>query len=345
MNYIMQGIANLRSAVLTGVPIYIVIFAVLYFLKNTEKISWNCVFEMIFCIYSVMLLETVGLLSLKLNFDGMVNFNLIPFIGSSFVPVVLNFLLFIPYGFLLPLVFSSWKWNGKKILCVGAITSFSIEVLQMFGGRYAEIDDFLMNTLGTFSGYIFYRCLWMLKKNRKRAICMILSLAAALTICFAGIYAAGDHTEYLPDGFMAVQNDVSEVFIYSRGEKQAIGVYSDIYSCFEVQMSNCGGHLMEAENVSENEVMNDTDCFIEVLYTQPQTITFQNVESFVISNADRVLYNSNTNILYWGNGDYQYCVNYTKMEAELKEFEAELLEEYKRLQMMIMNFDGGVKTK
>lgn len=336
MNYIMHGVANLRSAVLTGVAIYIVIVAVLYFLKIRKKVSWKCVFEMIFCIYSVMLAETVGLLSLKFNFDGMVSFNLIPFLGNSFIPVVLNFLLFLPYGFLLPLVFCSCKWNWKKILCIGAITSFFIEVLQMFGGRYAEIDDFLMNTLGTFSGYIFYRCLWNLRENRKKAICMILSLAVVLIICFAGIYAAGDHTEELPDGFMAVQNDVSEVYIYSKGEKQTIEIYSDIYNCFESQMSNCGGHLMEAENVSENEVMNDTDCFIEILYTRPQTITFQNVESFVISNADRVLYNSNTNILYWGNGDYQYCVNYMEMDDELKEYEAEVLESYKRLQMMIM---------
>lgn len=34
--------------------------------------------------------------------------------------------------------------NGKKVLLIGFITSFSIELLQLFGGRFAEIDDVLI---------------------------------------------------------------------------------------------------------------------------------------------------------------------------------------------------------
>ena len=37
---------------------------------------------------------------------------------------------------------------------ISGLISFLIELLQLFGGRYAEMEDFLINTLGGFSGYI-----------------------------------------------------------------------------------------------------------------------------------------------------------------------------------------------
>ncbi|MGL4338482.1 MAG: VanZ family protein [Turicibacter sp.] len=39
---------------------------------------------------------------------------------------------------------------------MGFITSFWIELLQLFGGRFAEIDDILANSLGTFVGFIVF---------------------------------------------------------------------------------------------------------------------------------------------------------------------------------------------
>lgn len=39
---------------------------------------------------------------------------------------------------------------------IGTMTSLSIEILQLFGGRYAEIDDFITNSLGTFVGFLIY---------------------------------------------------------------------------------------------------------------------------------------------------------------------------------------------
>ena len=291
--------------------------------------------EMFFCVYSVLLIELVGILSLKFSFDGIMNFNLIPFAGSSFIPVMLNFILFVPYGFLLPIVFTSCKWNWKKILCIGALTSFTIEILQLFGGRYAEIDDFIINTLGVLSGYILYAGLLELQKNRKKAVGVLLSMTIAIIVCFLGIFLISDHSEQLPDGFIAVENKVSEIRIYCSGESRVTELNSEVYLCFISQMSNCGGHLLEIKDTLENEVINDTDCFIEILFTQPQNISFENVESFSISNADRVIYNSNENILYWGNSNYQYYVDYTKLDTVLEEHKSEILAQYQYLQEMI----------
>lgn len=71
-------------------------------------------------------------MSLK-NERGIMSYNLVPFMGSSFIPVLLNVLLFLPHGFLLPLVFTACKWNWKRILCIGAATSLIIEVLVSVG--------------------------------------------------------------------------------------------------------------------------------------------------------------------------------------------------------------------
>ena len=127
-------------------------------------------------------------------------YNLVPFIGSAFIPALLNFLLFLPYGFFLPLVFPSRKWTWKKLLCITAGTSLCIEVLQLFGGRYAEIDDVLLNTLGALSGYFIYICMVLFRKNRKKAVLYFVSLATTLAVCFYGIYLVRDHEEQRLDG-------------------------------------------------------------------------------------------------------------------------------------------------
>ena len=209
MNYIMRGFVDLKYSVVIGAVLYAFLFLLLYALKKRKKLSLKYIAELALCIYGVFLMRLVGILSLQFSLNGIMSYNLIPFMGSSFVPVLLNFLLFVPYGFLLPLVFTSCRWNWKKILCVGALTSLTIEILQMFGGRYAEIDDFLINTFGTLAGYLFYTCLRNFRENRKKAVCSIIALAVSLGICFSGIYFVGEHSEQLPEGFSAVQDNIS----------------------------------------------------------------------------------------------------------------------------------------
>lgn len=51
--------------------------------------------------------------------------------------------------------------------------------------------------------------------------------------------------------------------------------------------------------------------------------------------ADRLLYNADQNILYWGNSGYQNCLNYTKMDGELQAHKEEILREYRELPALI----------
>lgn len=337
-NYLIKGVWCLKDGFIIGIPIYIVIVILLYVLKIRRGFSWKCVLEMMFCVYSIALLKVTGIFALTYHFNanGIFSYNIAPFIGSSILPVLLNFILFVPYGFLLPLVFGSCRWNWKKLVMIGFLTSFIIELLQMFGGRYAEIDDLLMNTLGAFSGFIIYSCICERKRNPKKAIQSFGVLCLFLIICFAGIYCVGDNEKQLPDGLEAVENHIVEVHVYFHGEKRVIEVDSEIYHCFAIQLSNCGGHLLETETISEGMITHwNNDCFIEIIYDSPQHIQFENADNFSIENADRLLYNADQNLLYWGNSSYQSCLDYAEMGGELQAHREEILEQYKRLAGLI----------
>lgn len=196
MNYIMRGIQALKESFLAGILVYLAILALLYLFKKRRNISWKCIFEAIFCVYCVTLLNLTGIFTLRYSLNGSFSYNLVPFIGSAIVPILLNFALFFPLGFLLPVIFRSCRSSWKKVAAICGLISLAIEILQLFGGRYAEMEDFLINTLGGFSGCVIYTGIHEWKTNRKKAIVSIVSLCLALALCFLGIYAVGDNEEH-----------------------------------------------------------------------------------------------------------------------------------------------------
>ena len=66
-----------------------------------------------------------------------------------------NIGLFLPFGFLLPFV--KKKMNGRKIILGGMLTSLFIEIMQVFVDRSSDVDDLILNTLGTAIGYLGYK--------------------------------------------------------------------------------------------------------------------------------------------------------------------------------------------
>lgn len=87
-----------------------------------------------------------------------ITYNLIPFadIASGFERYIelslLNILLFLPLGILLPFLWKEFR-SLKNIILFGAGLSFVIEVLQLFTFRASDVDDLIMNTGGTVIGY------------------------------------------------------------------------------------------------------------------------------------------------------------------------------------------------
>ncbi len=135
--------------------------------KGTENKNDFSVMEMLFWVY-IAIIVVITFLSREGGSGGM---DLR--IGSSLginarndAYAVENILLFIPYGFLLGIV-----WKGEKrlfnCLCAGFLTSFGIELLQLISGRGVfQTDDLITNTIGAVVGYLFfYVCIGRRRKH------------------------------------------------------------------------------------------------------------------------------------------------------------------------------------
>lgn len=111
----------------------------------------------IFAFYSMAVFSVVGVptvYTLRVDFS----INLIPLIDIFNSPLeyikntVLNIILFIPMGFLLPVIWKEYR-SIKKTILMGLAVSIMIELLQIFTFRLTDIDDLITNTSGTFLGY------------------------------------------------------------------------------------------------------------------------------------------------------------------------------------------------
>jgi glycopeptide antibiotics resistance protein len=67
-----------------------------------------------------------------------------------------NVLLFLPLGFLLPYIHPRWdSFSGTTF--AGFSFSLLIELSQLLNNRRTDVDDLILNTLGTLLGYLIYR--------------------------------------------------------------------------------------------------------------------------------------------------------------------------------------------
>ncbi|MFV3011587.1 VanZ family protein [Clostridium botulinum] len=66
-----------------------------------------------------------------------------------------NILMFGPLGLLLPLLWKHFRKFSKTVL-FGFIVSFTIESSQLFLARGTDIDDLILNTIGTMLGYLAF---------------------------------------------------------------------------------------------------------------------------------------------------------------------------------------------
>ena len=102
-----------------------------------------------------------------LETNGFLGINLIPFksiYGSLthfyyMVPlrnIAGNILLFMPLGFSIPFRFQ--VKNVWKVILIGFSASLLVEITQLFlGTRSFDVDDLILNTLGTALGFFSYR--------------------------------------------------------------------------------------------------------------------------------------------------------------------------------------------
>lgn len=86
---------------------------------------------------------------------------------AFFLNVVGNVAAFVPFGFFLPIVSRRGrKWYNTT--CLGFGMSLCIETVQLVCkvGSF-DVDDLLLNTIGSIAGYIFYRVVQVARIRRR----------------------------------------------------------------------------------------------------------------------------------------------------------------------------------
>ena len=83
-----------------------------------------------------------------------------------------NIVLFVPFGFYIPVIWRKLQ-SLWKMMIVSIIIPVFIETTQYFIGRSIDVDDVILNTLAIIIGYFIYRVgNWLLKitayKKEKR---------------------------------------------------------------------------------------------------------------------------------------------------------------------------------
>lgn len=132
---------------------------IFYLLEHNERfVLYKEFFTLAFVIYILLLFGLVTNTDVQ-SFSN----NFIPFKeilrykvqSNQFMwNVIGNIVIFIPFGYFISLYLSSKKIN--KPFLITAITSLTIECVQMFIGRSFDIDDILLNCIGGCVGFLLY---------------------------------------------------------------------------------------------------------------------------------------------------------------------------------------------
>lgn len=128
------------------------------FHQRTNFIHMIWVF--IFLYYVYLVLETTGIgtiwkIGLYLGMKLQEEINLIPFRDGISLSMILNVVMFMPLGFLLPLLWKEYQ-SLVRTAIIGFCFSCGIEFCQLFNRRVSDVDDLLMNTLGAILGWLIW---------------------------------------------------------------------------------------------------------------------------------------------------------------------------------------------
>lgn len=169
---------TLSSAIRDIWPMLVIFLVVMiairlsYIRINHEKFVFYKEFlNLIFIVYVLLLFEL--LTSTEMNTNS--GLNIVPFteifryeIGSKLFifNVIGNIVIFIPFGY-----FVSGYVKANKvshILFISVITSLTVELVQLQIGRSFDIDDILLNVMGSIAGFLLFIGLTAIKKHLPR---------------------------------------------------------------------------------------------------------------------------------------------------------------------------------
>jgi len=160
--------------------------------NNQAKLTFG-----LFMVYFLILIWII-LFKMQFSFNTLPHFrglNLIPFAGSviknnqmDYSEIILNMIVFIPFGLYLSMIKLNWPF-WKKIILIACV-SLLFELLQfIFAIGGADITDFISNTLGGAVGIGVYIVFSKILKEKTNNTLNILALIGTICIVLLGLLA------------------------------------------------------------------------------------------------------------------------------------------------------------
>lgn len=150
------------------IPLLVIIFITLilirgiYLIKNSIKVNIkkeiiNLVFILyIISLYYIVTYKDINPYYVTSNyklFEEITRYKL--FSKMFFSQIVGNMLMFIPFG----LYIKYYLNNIYLLLLITFIISLTIELIQLKIGRAFDVDDILLNNIGSILGYFSFKCI------------------------------------------------------------------------------------------------------------------------------------------------------------------------------------------
>lgn len=187
-------------------------------------------------------------------------------LSSNWRNIILNILLFVPMGFLIPLLNKKLR-KPYITIGIGFLISLLIEIIQAIAHiGICELDDIFNNTIGTVIGYCLFYAIFIIrnKEESKKILKALLSfIPLALTIiCFSTIFLIYHFQEF---GNLSIESinkiNMKNIIIVNKienlsTESNTADVYkSKIYSKEEVReiaeelFTNIGSKLVDDSSI------------------------------------------------------------------------------------------------
>lgn len=148
--------------------VVIVSFRIVYLIVHREKfVFYKEMLMLAFLLYALLLFYVVTFQDINYGTNNFIPFHEIfryEFGSKVFIHNIFgNILLFIPFGY-----FVSHTMKTRKpyaILTISLITSLVIEYTQLKIGRTFDVDDILLNVLGSTLGFLIYLIIDVLESH------------------------------------------------------------------------------------------------------------------------------------------------------------------------------------
>ena len=191
MNEIAKGVREVISNTWPMILLTVIVLVVLrisYMIKYKEKFVFHKEFlSLAFVVYILCLFQLVTMQDVP----GEHGVNITLFkeltrytVGSHlfYRNVIGNIVLFIPFGFLTSYYLDLDKKRYNLLLTL--LIAVTIELIQLKIGRAFDIDDIILNIVGSFIGYLLYRLIDRAFENKSENLKGNITIAIILFMAF-----------------------------------------------------------------------------------------------------------------------------------------------------------------